>query len=141
VLMFEDGLAFSELTESEVAATAPSPSICRSCPRSSSPPIWTARCWCDTMIVDDSRAAQERGDLVHAATPKQTLRDFIEQHRAQAGAGGLLGAGARPRPLIDVMRAPAPGLLLVRNVDAASWGLEMERILVALGGSEPREKR
>jgi hypothetical protein len=39
------------------------------------------------MIVDEIRAAQERGDLVHAAALKQTLRDFIERHRAKAGRG------------------------------------------------------
>ena len=32
------------------------------------------------IIIEDIRAAQERGDLVRAARLKQTLRRFIEQH-------------------------------------------------------------
>jgi nucleotide-binding universal stress UspA family protein len=38
------------------------------------------------------------------------------------------------------MRLPAPGLLFALRVDAVRWGLEMERILVALDGSEASEK-
>ena len=38
------------------------------------------------MIVDDIRAAQRRGDLVHTARLKQTLRQFIEDHRAKAAS-------------------------------------------------------
>jgi hypothetical protein len=34
------------------------------------------------MLIEDIRAAQQRGDLVHAAKLKRTLRHFIEQHIA-----------------------------------------------------------
>jgi hypothetical protein len=39
------------------------------------------------MLIDDIRAAERRGDLVHAAQLKQTLRHFIEQHRAKMATG------------------------------------------------------
>ena len=32
------------------------------------------------MLIDDIRAAERRGDRVHAATLKRALRQFIEQH-------------------------------------------------------------
>jgi hypothetical protein len=35
------------------------------------------------MFVDDIRAAERRGDLVHAAQLKKALRHFIEEHLAQ----------------------------------------------------------
>jgi hypothetical protein len=37
------------------------------------------------MVIDDIRAAEQRGDLVHAAQLKNTLRHFIEQHLAKRG--------------------------------------------------------
>jgi hypothetical protein len=36
------------------------------------------------MFIDDIRAAERRGDLVHAAQLKKALRHFIEGHLAQA---------------------------------------------------------
>ena len=38
------------------------------------------------MFIDDIRAAERRGDLVHAAQLKKTLRHFIEEHLAQRRA-------------------------------------------------------
>jgi hypothetical protein len=32
------------------------------------------------MFIDDIRAAERRGDLLHAASLKRALRHFIEQH-------------------------------------------------------------
>ena len=40
------------------------------------------------MILDDIRSAQARGDVVHAARLKVTLRRFIETHLAAARAPG-----------------------------------------------------
>jgi hypothetical protein len=39
------------------------------------------------MVIEDIRAAEQRGDLVHAARLKRTLRHFIEDHLAH-GHGG-----------------------------------------------------
>jgi hypothetical protein len=35
------------------------------------------------MMIEDIRAAERRGDVLHAAQLKQTLRHFIEEHRAK----------------------------------------------------------
>ena len=37
------------------------------------------------MFIDDIRAAERRGDLLHAARLKRGLRHFIEQHAAAHG--------------------------------------------------------
>jgi hypothetical protein len=34
------------------------------------------------MFIDDIRAAEQRGDIAHAAQLKRSLRHFIEQHVA-----------------------------------------------------------
>ena len=39
------------------------------------------------MVIDDIRAAERRGDSVHAAQLKRTLRHLIEEHLANRGAG------------------------------------------------------
>jgi hypothetical protein len=39
------------------------------------------------MFIDDVRAAERRGDLVHAATLKRALRQFIEHHGAASSPG------------------------------------------------------
>jgi hypothetical protein len=39
------------------------------------------------MFIEDIRAAERRGDLVHAAQLKKTLRHFIEEHLAQRRPG------------------------------------------------------
>lgn len=36
------------------------------------------------MFIDDIRAAEGRGDLIHAAQLKKALRHFIEEHFAQS---------------------------------------------------------
>ena len=38
------------------------------------------------MVIDDIRAAERRGNLVHAAQLKRTLRHFIEEHLAKREA-------------------------------------------------------
>jgi hypothetical protein len=35
------------------------------------------------MFIDDIRAAERRGDLVHAVQLKRALRHFIEEHLGQ----------------------------------------------------------
>jgi hypothetical protein len=90
VLTFEDCLALCELTESEVAIIAehehlpqlPAVEFAAYIMKGADGQVLVQH-----MIVDEIRAAQERGDLVHAAALKQTLRDFIERHRAKAGRG------------------------------------------------------
>jgi hypothetical protein len=90
VLTFEGCLAFCELTESEVAVIAehehlpqlPAVELAYYLMKGADGQVRVQH-----MIVDDIRAAQERGDLVHAATLKRTLRGFIEQHRAKEGRG------------------------------------------------------
>ena len=39
------------------------------------------------MFIEDIRAAERRGDLVHAAQLKRTLRHFIEEHFVQRRPG------------------------------------------------------
>jgi hypothetical protein len=48
------------------------------------------------MLIDDIRAAERRGDLVHAAQLKQTLRHFLEEHMAKM-AGGAKTEGGQNR--------------------------------------------
>jgi hypothetical protein len=38
------------------------------------------------MVIDDIRAAERRGDLVHAAQLKKALRHLIERHLAKRAA-------------------------------------------------------
>ncbi len=89
MLTFEDCLALCELTEAEVAAIAEHEHLPQL------PAVELARCLMQGqdgqllvqhMIIDDIRAAQRRGDLVHAVQLKQTLRQFIEGHRAKAAS-------------------------------------------------------
>ena len=85
MLTFEDCLALCELTEEEVDAIAEHEQI------SQTVAVELGSCLIQRpdgqlliqhMIVDDIRAAQERGDVAHAAHLKQTLRRFIEAHSA-----------------------------------------------------------
>ena len=39
------------------------------------------------MLIDDVRAAERQGDLVHAAQLKCCLRRFIEEDRARMASG------------------------------------------------------
>ncbi len=87
MLTFEDCLALCELTEAEVAAIAehehlpqlPAVELAGYLMKGQDGQLLIQR-----MIVDDIRAAQRRGDLMHAARLKQTLRHFIEEQHAKA---------------------------------------------------------
>jgi hypothetical protein len=39
------------------------------------------------MFIDDIRAAERRGDVVHAVQLKRALRHFIDEHLAKPGPG------------------------------------------------------
>jgi len=90
VLTFEDCLGLCQLSEEETGRS-PSTSICRR----SSPWSWAAylmrapdgELLVSPMLIDDVRAAERQGDLVHAAQLKRCLRHFIEQHRAHMASG------------------------------------------------------
>ncbi len=86
MLTFEDCLGLSQLTEAEVAAISEHEHL----------PLLPAlefgaylmrgpdgQVLVQHILIEDIRAAQERGDLVHAARLKQTLRHFIEEHAAK----------------------------------------------------------
>jgi hypothetical protein len=85
VLTFEDCLGLCELSEEEIRAIAEHehlPEIVAlelgDCLiRGPSGELLVGH-----MVIDDIRAAEKRGDLVHAAQLKQTLRHFIEDHLA-----------------------------------------------------------
>jgi hypothetical protein len=90
MLTFEDCLALCELSEAEVAAIAehehlpqlPAVELAAYLIQGPDGQVLVQR-----MLVEDIQAAQGRGDLVHAATLKRTLRQFIDQHRAGTGRG------------------------------------------------------
>ena len=85
MLTYEDCLGLCELTEDEIRAIAEHehlPEIValelgNSLIRGPDGELLVSR-----MLIEDIRAAQQRGDLVHAAKLKRTLRHFIEQHIA-----------------------------------------------------------
>ena len=85
MLTYEDCLGLCELTEDEIRAIAEHehlPEIValelgNSLIRGPDGELLVSR-----MLIEDIRAAQQRGDLVHAAKLKHTLRHFIEQHIA-----------------------------------------------------------
>jgi hypothetical protein len=86
VLRFEDCLELCELNEEEIRAIAEHEHI---------PEIVAlelgdclirgpdGELLVSHMFIDDIRAAERRGDRVHAAQLKKTLRHFIEEHSAQ----------------------------------------------------------
>ncbi len=87
MLTFEDCLALCKLTEAEVAAIAEHEHLPQLPAVELAGYLMTGQdgqLLVQHMIVDDIRAAQRRGDLMHAARLKQTLRRFIEDHRATA---------------------------------------------------------
>jgi hypothetical protein len=96
MLTFEDCLALCELTEREIDAIAEHEQVTETAAVAIGhyliqQPDGQVRI--RRMIADDIAAAQERGDLVHAARLKQTLRRFIESAsgpdgRARAGRSG-----------------------------------------------------
>jgi hypothetical protein len=85
VLTFEDCLGLCELSEAEIRAIAGHEHL---------PEIVAlefgnclirgldGELLVSHMVIDDIRAAERRGDLVHAAQLKKTLRHFIEDHLA-----------------------------------------------------------
>lgn len=90
MVTFEDCLALCELTEDEIDAIAEHEHLSETVAlemgsyliRGPGGEVRIQR-----IILDDIGAAQRRGDLVHAAHLKQTLRRFIEQHPACKGTG------------------------------------------------------
>ncbi len=86
MLTFEDCLAFCKLTEEEIDAIAEHEHL----PETVAMELGRyliegpgGELLIQHMIIDDIRAAQQRGDLAHAARLKQTLRRFIEEHIAR----------------------------------------------------------
>ena len=89
MLRFEDCLELCELSEDEIRAIAEHEHL---------PEIvalelgdWLIRgpdgeLLVSHMVIDDIRAAERRGDRVHAAQLKRTLRHYIEGHLAQRRA-------------------------------------------------------
>jgi hypothetical protein len=89
VLTFDDCLALCGLSEDEVRAIAEHEHL---------PPIVAlelgdclvrgsdGELLINHMVIEDIRAAERRGDLVHAAQLKQTLHQFIEDHLAKQPA-------------------------------------------------------
>ena len=87
MLTFDDCLALCELTEEEIDAIAEHEHL---------PEILAlelgsylvkgpdGQLLIQHMIFDDIQAAQRRGDVLHAARLKRTLRQFIEEQRAKA---------------------------------------------------------
>jgi hypothetical protein len=89
VLRFEDCLALCELSEEEIRAIAEHEHI----PEIVALELGSAvirgpdgELLVSHMFIDDIRAAERRGDLVHAAQLKKTLRHFIAEHLAQRRA-------------------------------------------------------
>ncbi len=83
MLTFEDCLSLCDLTEDEVDAIAehehmaetPALELGGYLVQSPDGEVTIQR-----MIMDDIRAAQERGDFAHSAKLKRTLRHFVETH-------------------------------------------------------------
>jgi hypothetical protein len=85
MITFEDCLALCELTEDEIDAIAEHEHL----PETAALEMGSylihgpdGELLVQRIILDDIVAARTRGDLVHAARLKQTLRHFIEQHPA-----------------------------------------------------------
>jgi hypothetical protein len=83
MITFEDCLAFCELSEDEIDAIAEHEQL----PKTAALALGSClargpdgELRIGRIILDDIVAAQQRGDLAHAARLKQTLRRFIEQH-------------------------------------------------------------
>jgi hypothetical protein len=85
MITFDDCLALCELTEEEIAAIAEHEHLPETVALEMGSylihgPDGEMRI--QRIILDLIGAAQRRGDLVHAAQLKQTLRRFVEQHPA-----------------------------------------------------------
>jgi hypothetical protein len=87
VLTFEDCLGLCELTEEEIRAIAEHEHLPQIVALEFGQYLMRGpdgELLVSHMFIDDIRAAERRGDLVHAAQLKRTLRHFIEEHLAQS---------------------------------------------------------
>ena len=85
MVTFEDCLSLCELTEDEILAIAEHEHLPETVALEMGSYLVQGpggEIRIQSIIVDDINAAQRRGDLVHAARLKQTLRRFIEKHPA-----------------------------------------------------------
>jgi hypothetical protein len=85
MITFDDCLAFCELTEAEIDAIAEHEHLPETVALGMGSylirrPEGEVRI--QRILLEDISAAQRRGDLVHAARLKETLRRFVEQHPA-----------------------------------------------------------
>jgi hypothetical protein len=104
MITFEDCLAFCELSEAEIDAIAEHEQLPETVALAMGSclvqgPDGELRI--EQIILDDIAAAQQRGDLAHAARLKQTLRRFIEQHPQCQGAAGAAGTRLDPDRRLD----------------------------------------
>jgi hypothetical protein len=85
VLTFEDCLGLCELNEEEVRAIAEHEHVPQIVALELGNYLMRGpdgELLVSHMFIDDIRAAQRRGDLIHAASLKRALRHFIEEHLA-----------------------------------------------------------
>jgi hypothetical protein len=83
MVTFEDCLSLCELTEDEIRAIAEHEHLPETVALEMGSYLVRGpggEFRIQQIILDDIGAAQRRGDLVHAARLKQTLRRFVEQH-------------------------------------------------------------
>ena len=85
MITFDDCLAFCDLTEEEIDAIAEHEHLPKTVALEMGShlirgPEGEVRI--QRIILEDISAAHQRGDLVHAARLKETLRRFVEQHPA-----------------------------------------------------------
>jgi hypothetical protein len=83
MVTFEDCLSLCELTEEEIVAIAEHEHVPDTVALEMGSYLVQGpggELRIQQIIIDNIGAAQQRGDLVHAARLKQTLRRFIEQH-------------------------------------------------------------
>jgi hypothetical protein len=83
VLTFEDCLGLCELSEVEIRAVAEHEHLPQMVALELGDYLMHGRdgeLLVSHMFIEDIRAAERRGDLLHAATLKRALRHFIEQH-------------------------------------------------------------
>lgn len=87
MLTFEDCLGLCELTEEEIRAIAEHEHLPQIVALELGNYLMRGpdgELLVSHMFIDDIRAAERRGDLIHAARLKKALRHFIEGHAAQS---------------------------------------------------------
>jgi hypothetical protein len=90
VLTFEDCLGLCELSEEEIRAIAEHEHLPQIVALELGNYLMRGpdgELLVSHMFIDDIRAAERRGDRVHAALLKRALRQLIEQHGGRHGAG------------------------------------------------------